>query len=1001
MNRKIIILFLSLLMGAGSLWAQSGSISGSVFDPSLGEGLAAANVILEGTKLGASTDLNGNYIIHNVPEGTYTLRASYIGYSESDTTVIVRAHQDSRIHFTLNYGNTIEGETIVVTAQVSGQLAAINEQLSSNRIVNTVSAEKMEELPDANAAESIGRLPGVSLQRSAGEANRIVIRGLSPKYNSVTIEGVKVSSTNDYDRSVDLDIMQGEMLAGVEVSKSLQANMDADAIGGTVNLKLREAPQAFHFKLNALGGYNGLDSELGNYKILGAVSDRFFDEKFGARLQLSVEEKQLPSHQFGGSYSQPILTQSLDSLGNLSGSSWQVRTNGTVLTDITQVRGRIGGSLILDYKSDFADFKLYNLYNNKTDDAIQRQNKYTFTSPSMPFSLNISKPESETELRTHSLQSEFNLIGTEFKTKLSYTRASNRGSWQNFNFIEQSSGTEPINPDWLIFRQPADVLKLHGQTYVENSYLTQMLTGIADLKDENYDYLFDWDIPFNISPDLTGKIAIGGKYHRLERKSEVNTEFVELRYGAGRSGRSALVEVFPWIDTNLDSQYGVSAINFMDANYNPGVFLDGRYELGWTADADLLNEVQNQIYSLYGHIYERNGYDNYHRDYANREDIYAAYIMSQLDIGNNLRLMPGLRYEKEKTGYDAYHIELLAANRNGILGTPKPVHADRENENIFPSINLKYKFNNWGFVQGAVYKSTSRPSFRLLSPLVVLSENANEPFTSGNPYLKPSTAWNYDLGVTVHDSNVGLLTLNLFYKEVTNFVFIMNKYYPRRNDRIIGAPDGFLSSVPGMDYYLFDRLEETHHTSIPMNNFDSAIIRGLEFSWQTHFWYLPGLLSGLVLDANLTLIKSETSYPYFESIVIGIDSSGFFPRDIIGYKYRTRRGKLVDQPDAILNLILGWDYKDFSSRVSSRFQGRTVNTLDSKLQFNDSFYDVFFLVDVSLKQGITDKLSVYANLTNIGNHIDDYFNEYSGNIRLPTRSEHYGFRAQFGVSYDY
>ena len=78
----------------------------------------------------------------------------------------------------------VESETVIVSAQAAGQVAAINQQLSSNTIVNVISEEKIQELPDANAAEAIGRLPGVSIQRSGGEANKITLRGLSDKYTS-------------------------------------------------------------------------------------------------------------------------------------------------------------------------------------------------------------------------------------------------------------------------------------------------------------------------------------------------------------------------------------------------------------------------------------------------------------------------------------------------------------------------------------------------------------------------------------------------------------------------------------------------------------------------------------------------------------------------------------------------------------------------------------------------------------------------------------------------
>lgn len=994
----IVMIFISLTIN----YAQSGSVVGKITDKNNGEGLAWANVIVIGTNLGTSTDLEGNFIIRNIPVGNHSLKVSYIGYTEKVIEIVVSANKKTEINLVLQYGEAIEGEEVIISAQASGQVSAINEQLASDRIINVVSAEKMEELPDANAAESIGRLPGISLQRSSGEANKVIIRGLSPKYNNVTIEGVKMASTNDFDRSVDLDIIQGEMLAGVEVSKSLQANMDADAIGGTVNLKLKEASEGLHFSLNTLGGYNDLNSDFGNYKILGTVSDRFFNNKFGARLQFSLEEKQLPSHRFGGNYSGPIFYQTLDSLGNLTGEEgYNIRTQGTTLTDQSTKRKRNGGSVILDYKSDFIDIKFYNLYNNKIDDGISRYNNYNFITPAQPFSINISKYETETEIRTHSLQNKINLFSTELRIDLSYTYAQTNTPQQHFNFREVSTGSDPINQNWLIYQQPATVLDEYGETFVENSYLEQMVYGKYKLKDENYFLSADWDIPFNITNDISCTFSLGSKYHKLERKSDNFSEFIDMRYGAGRAGRTALVDMFPWIETNLGSQYGVSAINFIDENYDPGDFLNNRYQLGWSANVGLLKNIQDEFYPINSPIYQQNGLDNYQQDYSNTEEKVAGYIMAKINVGNDLMILPGLRYEKENTTYNSYHIELLGANRNGIFGTPDSVFAKRDNEFFFPSVNLKYSINDWSFLQAAVYKSTSRPDFRRISPLVILTESPTEPFSSGNPYLKPSTAWNYDLGFSVFNNEIGLLGLNLFYKEIDNFIFVMSNYFPYRRDRIVNAPDGFIEALPGDEFYPMDRLDEVARTNIPFNSFEEASYKGIEISWQTNFWYLPGLLSGLVLDVNLTFIDSKTKYPYFENVVIGVDSSGFFPRDIIGYEYRTRSGEMVDQPDAILNLVLGWDYKGFSSRFSFRYQDKALQSLDTKLSLRDSYYDTFTLVDISLKQRITENLSIYSNLTNIGLHIDDYFIQKNrGNPSLPTNSEYYGFRAQVGINYN-
>ena len=113
----------------------------------------------------------------------------------------------------------LQGQAVVITAQMRGQVAAINEQVSSKTIVNVVSEEKIKELPDANAAEAIGRLPGVSLIRSGGEATKVVLRGLSSKFSNITVDGVKIPSTDSTSRDVDLStISQGE-LAGIELSQ--------------------------------------------------------------------------------------------------------------------------------------------------------------------------------------------------------------------------------------------------------------------------------------------------------------------------------------------------------------------------------------------------------------------------------------------------------------------------------------------------------------------------------------------------------------------------------------------------------------------------------------------------------------------------------------------------------------------------------------------------------------------------------------------------------------
>jgi len=213
-------LFLFLVVNSVAPANFNVSVLGTVKDAGTGDPLPSANVIIVGTSLGSATDVEGRYLIRNVPPGAYILRASYMGYQTVEVPLEVVEGESSTKDFELE-PVALEGEEVVVTAQARGQNVAINTQLASNSIVSVVSSARIQELPDANAAEAIGRLPGVSVLRSGGEGTQIVIRGLQPKYNAVMVDGVRMASSNSSDRSADLSMISPHMLEGIEVTKAV------------------------------------------------------------------------------------------------------------------------------------------------------------------------------------------------------------------------------------------------------------------------------------------------------------------------------------------------------------------------------------------------------------------------------------------------------------------------------------------------------------------------------------------------------------------------------------------------------------------------------------------------------------------------------------------------------------------------------------------------------------------------------------------------------------
>ena len=1014
-RRKLSCVFVAMMfIMTQSLFAVgSGTIKAKVLDKVTGDVLIGANVVILNTSLGGSADIDGLVTIYGIPTGERTIKVSYIGYQDITLQVTIAEDKILEQEFRMS-PHAIEGEVVVVTAQARGQNEAINQQLAAKSMVNVVSAEKMKELPDANIAESIGRLPGASLQRDAGEANAVVVRGLSPKYNNVTIEGVPMVSTYYGDRGIDLSLIGDDLVKGVEVSKTLRPDMDADALGGTVNLTLKTAQEGLHFDLRGNGGYTKLDNSYKNYKFAGTVSDRFFDNKFGVLLQGNIEEKQLPSNQFNAAYAQPQggKLANGDTVNNLSTQSATLRQTNTK-------RIRYGASVILDYASDLVDVKFYTVYDQKKDSTLTRSNQQTFSN-SQYFS-QIFASNTKTEQRTHSLQFLFKLGKTELPISLSYTRGDVRSP--NAQQIDiygfEGTGYVPIKDIATHFTQPSVLMNYMGVQQPANSLLQEPWMTTTTLTDQSYDVKADWKVPFKMSDNLSGVLTLGGKYHSVDRINDRDQYGLYIQYGQGKGARLDLIAyltaTYPGFSTDPSLQTGILARNFTDPNYTGGNILG--YAIGPQYNVSQLLDINNYFYANHGpesmlngksiNEYLLSGVNSYNQDYTDKEHTAAGYIMGEFNIGTNLTIIPGVRWQEEKTDISAYHI--LVDGLSPIGYTVKPVLSESksDNPNWYPSVNIKYKATENIQILAAAYRSVSLPSFIDISPALTFGSGTPQ-IAGGNPLLKPSTATNFDLGVSVFNNNIGLFTVNGFYKEISNLIYTMNNYYPFLTSPVIGGPADIRNRLPAPAYYdtvwgkTISPQITNLSTNIAMNNPEKAFLRGIELSWQTHMWYLPWVLSGIVLDLNASFMSSEQLYPYFKTVKTG----GTSLKPINSLVYLTRSGQLQDQPKAIYNAIVGWDYKGFSSRFSFRYQQVTLTGLDTQYGVRDAYYDNVLLVDISVKQQILTNLSIFADVTNVNSHIDNYYlNYYNGNDgtsgKLPTSAQTYGMNAQLGVSFNY
>ena len=291
---KNFLLLLLVLVSLQGFSQQAGIIKGRVLD-SDNLSMPGAAIILESLNKGTITDSYGNYTLTGIPAGTYELTVSYIGYQKGNKQVTVATGKTTVADFTINAG--IELSEVVVSGQVLGQSKALNTQMNKGNITNIISSDQVGRFPDANIGDALKRIPGINVQYDQGEARFGNIRGTAPQYNSVMINGERIPSAEAEDRTVQLDLVPADMIQAIEVNKAVTPDMDADAIGGAVNLITRSAPYDRRISVTLGSGYNILASKP-IYNGAFVLGDRFLNNKLGVIASASYHNHQLGSDNF-------------------------------------------------------------------------------------------------------------------------------------------------------------------------------------------------------------------------------------------------------------------------------------------------------------------------------------------------------------------------------------------------------------------------------------------------------------------------------------------------------------------------------------------------------------------------------------------------------------------------------------------------------------------------------------------------------------------------------
>ena len=978
-----------------SILFSQGILTGTVTDSLSNEILIGANVFLPGTSLGNASDREGRFRIANIPAGTYTLRISYIGYKPGEYQVSV-SNQETNLDVKLA-PDILEGEEVVVTAQARGQVAAINQQITSNTIINVVSREKIQELPDANAAEAIGRLPGVSILRSGGEANKVILRGLEDKFTNITIDGVKIPPTDATSRGVDLSMLSQSSLAGVELFKALTPDKDGDALAGTINLVTRRAPAEREVRVNVKGDYNHLMKSTDQYDLALHYSERFLDNLIGVQLTGNLEKRIRSNERVNVNYGVDY---------DITGFP-KYYINDFLLEFTDETRKREGLSLLLDVATpDGGTVKISNVFGRTNRDYFWSARDYPSNGGGSQSGLPVyDYRDREQNIRTFnsSVTGDNNLLDIVFKWGLSFAES---GSDYPFDyetiFVEPSGmASSPklaSGPEQLI-------------PYAVNNFANASLYWAYFRTQDNYDKektaFVDVGKQYLFGDVISGEIKIGGKMKIKDRSNLRREDLTPYYLGKWKTHEKlpdGTIRPKDFTGTYFEAWRQSGSGTFIGINeffWRP--LLDARH----VEDSYFLNPLiaepkmrQWRELNKYGIDPTGNEYEIWvnplirYDEYFVTERVTAAYAMNTLNVGQSLTIIAGARIEKETNDYFSTFMPAPVTGFPVQSNTIRDTSSSFAQTLVLPNLNISFRPLDWINVRLAAYKALGRPDFNMRLNRYIAGRPAEASNTQfllyvGNTSLKTSSAWNYEINTSFYDNSFGLISLSAYYKEIKDMYHMLNNFNTVGDTLMQRFGITWKSNMPTPT--------TPFNLTFPYNSPKPTKLWGFEFEHQINFHFLPAPWNNFVLSYNASIVDSKTIV-YGSRTVQYVDTSGDFPLTKSKNILVETEQKLEGMPEFFGNIALGFDLGGFSGRLSLFHKGKHNVSFSAGGQ-SDRVTVAYTRIDLTLKQRITDYLAVFVNVNNVTNIEEGTtVSDRKYGLSLFDQRERYGLTGDFGVT---
>lgn len=677
------LLFVTLFTwGFAFVNAQTGNIQGTISDEN-GIYVPGANVFISDIGKGGITDFDGKYTIVGVPEGTYAIQVTYLGYADINQEVTVNPGETTLLNIEMNPKNVQLDEVQVSAYGLTGQSRALNTQRNNMNITNVVSTDQIGKFPDANIGDAVKRIPGITMQVDQGEARNIIVRGLAPQLNSVTLNGSRIPSAEGDNRNVQMDLIPSDMIQSIQVNKAVTPDMDGDALGGSVNLVTRSSPQNFRLSATLGSGLSFINDEpIYNGSFL--LGDRSKDGKFGWMVAASYNNVDFGSDNVEAEWvneaESPITEEDIEVNPFVEESD--------VRTYLVQ-RIRRSFSANFDYAFD-ANNSIYfkSMYNWRDD----RENRFRLRFRSMEpvfadGTENIIGYEGEIRRQTkggidndrnknrrledqrmqnYSLGGDHLFGNLKMDWMASYSKASEERL--NERYAEYEIGDAiPISVDLSNPRYPSFRAANATDASLSNFELKEITEENQYTDEEDVNAFLNFKLPADIFGAGDGFIKFGGRY-RAKNKVRDNNFF---EYEPTGSGFDTLAEVEIEDQTNSDFLAGSQ---YAAGQYVSTSFL-GNLDF---ANTSLFDETDVQEEYLAG-------------NYDVKENVFAAYAMFDQKLSDKLSVLAGIRFENTNVDSEGNNVEY--DDEGDFAGVTK-IEDDHSYSNVMPGLHFRYAPSN-------------------------------------------------------------------------------------------------------------------------------------------------------------------------------------------------------------------------------------------------------------------------------------------------------------------